>query len=81
MVMDRLPDEPVLPTESDCPAANVYVPSAKIAVVSVRVHDPDVQLADDGAVGLPSRVTVTVARSPEAVPHAPPTEVTSWLVE
>src|SRR5690242_18712294 len=54
----------------------LYVPLADNGVVSVRVQAPPLHVAVPLCVLEPVTATVTVALSPEAVPHAPPTVVT-----
>src|SRR6266516_1886480 len=77
-VTDLLPVGPVLPAASVWVAANVYVPSAEMAVVRVRVHDPEEQVAVDGVVGFLPSVTPT---SPSPVVQEPPTELMFGVVE
>jgi hypothetical protein len=77
IVINLLPEEPGLPAASVWEAANVYVASAEIAVVSVSVHAPAVHVVVAGAVGLPPSVTLT---APSPVEHEPPTEEMFRLV-
>ena len=56
------------------------LPSADTGVLRVSSQDPPEQVAVAGVVPAPSMSGVTVSRSPSAVPHAPPIEVTAALV-
>ena len=80
IVIDCAPDVPTFVAESDCVAVIEYVPLADNAVVGVNDHDP----AEHGAVPLcalaPVIATDTDALSPDATPHAPPTDVTVLFV-
>ena len=66
---------------SDWVAVTEYTPSAENAVVGAKLHAPDVQAVVPLCVLAPVTDTDTVAFTPAAVVHAPPTVVTVAFVE
>jgi hypothetical protein len=74
------PLDPVFPTLSVCAAVTTKLPFVRL-VPSVRVQLPAVQAVVPLWVPDPPIEIDTVALSPGAVPHAPPTDVTATFVE
>src|SRR3954467_13929243 len=79
-VIDLAPLVPVFDAVSVCVAVTVYAPFAANALEKVYVHAPAVQGAVPFSELGPLAATATVAASPVAVPHAPPTDVAAAFV-
>ena len=80
-VMLCAPLEPVLPPLFVCVAVTEYTPAADNAVTGVNDHAPALHAAVPLWVLAPAIATDTDAPSPDATPHAPPTDVTVAFVD
>src|SRR4051794_30020472 len=75
------PDDAEFVAASAWAAVTLYVPSADRFGLVVYDHAPAVHGAEPDCDAAPVIATLTVATSPVAVPHAPPTVVTSEFSE
>ena len=80
-VIDTVPEVPTFAAVSLCVAVNEYTPLAESATAGVNDQMPALHEALPFCVLAPVMVTATVALSPVAVVHVPPTLVTVVFVE